>query len=99
MMEKYNLPPTEVVLSNFRRANTSYAVSDIVSVLHHAELVLQCTTAGTTSANALDTSVVAVGDTITDGTVTWTVEYAGTMYAVVGEVTDRAADAPTYGLG
>lgn len=99
MIEKYNLPPTEVVLANFRRANQSYAVSDIVSVLHHAELVLQCTKAGTTSANALDTTNVTAGDTIADGTVTWTVEYAGTMYAVVGEVTDRDADAPTYGLG
>lgn len=86
-------------MANYRISSTAYALGDIVGVPYHAELVLQCTTAGTTSANALDTSVVAVGDTITDGTVTWTVEYAGTMYAVVGEVTDRAADAPTYGLG
>lgn len=74
MIEKYNLPPTEVVLANFRRANQSYVVGDVVSVLHHAELVLECTKAGTTSANALDTTNVTSGDTITDGTVRWTVK-------------------------
>lgn len=86
-------------MANYRISETAYTVGDIVGVPYHAELILKCTKAGTTSANALDTSNAAEGNIITDGTVTWIVEQVGATYAVVGDTIDRDADAPTYGLG
>ena len=64
-------------LANYRIANTAYAVGDIVAVPYHTELQLKCTAAGTTSTEALDTTDVAEGDSITDGTVVWDVKLAG----------------------
>lgn len=86
-------------MANYRISETAYTVGDIVGVPYHAELILKCTTAGTTSGDALDTSGVKEGNIITGGTVTWIVEQVGATYTVVGDTIDRDADAPTYGLG
>lgn len=60
-------------LADFRLANTAYAVGDIVGVPYHAELLMQCTNAGTTGADALDTTAVKSGDIVVDGGVGWMV--------------------------
>lgn len=60
-------------LANYRLANTAYEVGDVVACPYHAELQLKCTTAGTTSAAALDTANVQAGNTITDGDAKWKV--------------------------
>lgn len=57
-----------------RTPSTSYAAGDVVICPYHPEYTLECTTAGTTSdAVTIDTVTIAKGDTITDGTVIWTV--------------------------
>lgn len=98
MMEKYNLPPTEVTIANFRLANKSYEVGDVVEVLYHANLHMECTKAGTTCGEALDTTGVTAGDILEDGDVTWLVVPVGMSYIVWGEVTERDESKPTYGL-
>jgi len=56
-----------------RKNNTAYTAG-VVTFYQTipSPLVLECTTAGTTAATAPDFSGAAEGDTITDGTVTWT---------------------------
>lgn len=48
----------------------SYSVDDTIQYKGN---YLKCTTAGTTNTTTLDLTNVSVGDTITDGTVTWEV--------------------------
>lgn len=60
-------------VSDFRHKNTAYKLGDKVECMFNFELFLECTQAGTTSANALDTRNVTHGQVITDGTVQWTV--------------------------
>lgn len=61
-------------LSNFRKADWSYSVNDIVGVPYHANLVLKCVKAGTTSSNPLNTTGhLYTNQQITDGSVTWQV--------------------------
>ena len=63
---------------DLRKANTEYYVGDIVGCAYHAEWNLQCTTAGTTSSDHLDTTgKFSTGDTIVDGNVVWTIVPAG----------------------
>ena len=62
---------------DFRMAETAYVLGDTVAVPYHADLQLRCTTAGTTSAGSLDTTNVAKGQALTDGTVNWIVEDSG----------------------
>ena len=50
--------------------STAYALGDVV---HNKNIYLKCTTAGTTKAETLDLTGVAKDDTVTDGTVVWTV--------------------------
>lgn len=50
--------------------STEYALGDVV---HNKNIYLKCTTAGTTKATTLDLTNVAKDDTVTDGTVVWTV--------------------------
>lgn len=57
----------------FRRMNTAYNVGDKVNCAFKFELFLECTQAGTTSEETLDTRNVTHGQVITDGTVKWTV--------------------------
>lgn len=59
----------------YRKANTAYAVGDIV--YHNALTVSQklvCVNAGTTGSGALSISITTEGTLITDGTVTWQVD-------------------------
>lgn len=60
-------------VSDFRHKNTAYKVGDKVECMFNFELFLECTQAGTTSNNALDTRNVTHGQVITDGTAKWTV--------------------------
>lgn len=65
--------PLAYKLNDFRRLNTAYKVGDKVNCAFRFEFYLECTQAGTTSANTLDTRNVTFGQTITDGTVKWIV--------------------------
>lgn len=60
-------------LNDFRRMNTAYVVGDKVNCAFNFGVYLECTTAGTTSAESLDTRSVTHGQVITDGTAQWTV--------------------------
>ena len=60
-------------IENFRLADTEYNVNDTVGCPYHHNLQLTCTQAGTTSLESLDTHNISSGDTITDGSVIWTV--------------------------
>lgn len=52
---------------------------------------LRCTTAGTTSSSLLDCSSKKAGNSITDGSVVWTVESIGAQYANASHTHDYAA--------
>lgn len=60
-------------INEFRRKSTAYNVGDKVDCAFQYERFLECTKAGTTSADLLDTRIVTHGQVITDGTVEWTV--------------------------
>lgn len=60
-------------LNDFRRMSTAYVVGDKVNCAFNFGFFLECTQAGTTSADSLDTRNVTFGQVITDGTVQWTV--------------------------
>lgn len=60
-------------INEFRRKSTAYNVGDKVDCAFQYERFLECTKAGTTSADLLDTRSVTHGQVIKDGTVKWTV--------------------------
>ena len=60
-------------INEFRRKSTTYQVGDKVDCAFQYERFLECTKAGTTSADLLDTRSVTHGQVIADGTVEWTV--------------------------
>ena len=60
-------------INEFRRKSTEYNVDDKVDCAFQYERFLECTKAGTTSADMLDTRNVTHGQVIKDGTVEWTV--------------------------
>lgn len=60
-------------INEFRRKSTAYAVGDKVDCAFQYERFLECTKAGTTSGELLDTRNVAHGQIIPDGTAEWTV--------------------------
>ena len=64
-----------------RQNSTAYSVGDVaLSASLPSGLVLKCTTGGTTAATKPSFSGAAVGDTVTDGTVTWLISYYNTDY-------------------
>ena len=65
--------PLAYELNDFRRMNKTYAVGDKVNCAFRFEWFLECTKAGTTSGQTLDTRNVTFGQTITDGSVNWVV--------------------------
>lgn len=65
--------PLAYELNDFRRMNKAYQVGDKVNCAFRFEFYLECTTAGTTSAETLDTRNVTHGQVISDGTCQWTV--------------------------
>lgn len=60
-------------INEFRRKSTAYQVGDKVDCAFQYERFLECTKAGTTSGELLDTRNVTHGQVITDGTAEWTV--------------------------
>lgn len=60
-------------INEFRRKSTAYQVGDKVDCAFQYERFLECTKAGKTSAELLDTRNVTHGQVIADGTVEWTV--------------------------
>lgn len=60
-------------LNDFRRMSTAYTLGDKVNCAFNFGVFLECTQAGTTSAETLDTRNVTHGQVISDGTVQWTV--------------------------
>ena len=60
-------------INEFRRKSTANKGGDKVGCAFQYERFLECTKAGTTSADLLDTRSVTHGQVITDGTVEWTV--------------------------
>ena len=60
-------------INEFRRKSTTYQVGDKVDCAFQYERFLECTKAGTTSGELLDTRSVTHGQVIADGTVEWTV--------------------------
>lgn len=65
--------PLAYELNDFRRISKTYSVGDKVNCAFKFEYFLECTQAGTTSAESLDTRNVMFGQEITDGTVKWVV--------------------------
>nr|WP_304098067.1 phage tail protein [Mitsuokella multacida] len=68
--------------------NTAYQKGDILydtQLLRH-DWHLECTTAGTTGSTLLDLSSVALGSTVTDGTVVWTVKRMATQDEIYFEL-------------
>lgn len=65
--------PMMYEINDFRRVNTAYALGEKVACAFEYEYFLECTQAGTTSGDLLDTRNVTFGQVITDGTVEWTV--------------------------
>ena len=89
MADALNAGKAEKTSIGFRKASTAYLKNDTVPCEYHGELLLRCSTAGTTAVGALDTSgALTVGTTITDGTVVWTVVRRG----YVRSVNNTAAD-------
>ena len=85
MADAINAGKLERTAAGVRKASTTYTAGDLVFCEYHANLILKCTTAGTTGVGALDTSgSLSAGDTITDGTVVWTAIVNGTVNAVNG---------------
>lgn len=60
-------------INEFRRKSTAYQVGDKVDCAFQYERFLECTKAGKTSAELLDTRNVTHGQVIADGMVEWTV--------------------------
>lgn len=77
-------------LNDFRRMETTYAVGDKVNCAFNFGLFLECTTAGTTSDDTLDTRNVTHGQVITDGTCQWTVRTH--VKSVNGNVSDASGN-------
>lgn len=57
-------------IAGILQRSTAYTLGDVV---HNKNIYLKCTTAGTTKATTLDLTNVTKDDTVTDGTVVWTV--------------------------
>lgn len=84
-------------LAEYRRLNTAYNVGDSVGCAFKFDLYLECTQAGTTSGETLDTRTVTHGQTINDGSVIWTVRKAaksvnGALPDAAGNITISAAN-------
>lgn len=90
MADALNAGKLEKTSFGLRKASTAYASGVVVTCEYHSDLLLKCTTAGTTGVGALDTSGALVcGNTISDGTVVWTAVTNGTVRSVNGVVPDN----------
>ena len=77
-------------LADYRRLNTAYNVGDRVACAFQFDFYLECTRAGTTGSETLDTRSVTHGQTINDGSVIWTVRKA--IKSVNGALPDAAGN-------
>lgn len=85
MADALNAGKLERAAAGVRKASTAYSLGDVVMCEYHPNLMLKCTTAGTTSSGVLDTSgSLPAGTTINDGTVVWTAVDAGGVSKVNG---------------
>lgn len=60
-------------MADYPLRNKEYSLNAIVACPYHAEFVLKCTQAGTTSTSSLDTTSATLGKIYTDGGVKWEV--------------------------
>ena len=89
MADALNAGKLEKTALGSRKASTSYVIGALVICEYHGDLLLKCTTAGTTASGSLDTSgALSAGTTISDGTVVWTAVPKGTVRSVNGELPD-----------
>ena len=79
-------------INEFRRKSTAYQVGDKVACAFQYERFLECTKAGKTSAELLDTRNVTHGQVIADGMVEWTVRTH--VRSIGGYVADENGDVP-----
>lgn len=77
-------------INEFRRKSTAYQVGDKVDCAFQYERFLECTKAGKTSAELLDTRNVTHGQVIADGMVEWTVRTH--VRSISGYVADGNGD-------
>lgn len=98
-------------LADFRLADTEYSVGDRVECKYNFEYYLECTKAGTSSSEVMDTHGVTPNQVITDGTMEWTVRvkpksvngieadtYGNVVDRIQVSIKDRDPTKPTYGL-
>ncbi|MBR6636594.1 MAG: tail fiber protein, partial [Phascolarctobacterium sp.] len=60
-------------MADYPLRNKAYSLNAIVACPYHAEFMLKCTQAGTTSTGSLDTTSATLGKVYTDGGVKWEV--------------------------
>ena len=90
--------PLAYEINDFRRMNKTYAVGDKVNCAFRFEWFLECTKAGTTSNETLDTRNVTFGQTITDGTCQWTVRsHVRSVNGVTADKDGNIVNFETYG--
>lgn len=77
-------------INDFRRMGKAYEVGDRVDCAFVHDLFLECTQAGTTSTQTLDTRNVTHGQVIKDGTVQWTVRTH--VRSVAGNLANKDGD-------
>lgn len=82
-----------------RQKETAYALKDVVYLpLLGAKFYLECTTPGTTSNTNLTVASPAAGNTVTDGTVTWTIRKIGSGSGLpLGAIIPFAGTTPPEG--
>ena len=98
-------------LADFRLTDTEYSVGDRVECKYNFEYYLECTKAGTSSSEVMDTHRVTPNQVITDGTMEWTVRvkpksvngieadaYGNVVDRIQVSIKDRDPTKPTYGL-
>ncbi len=94
-----NLPITRAnnVEGLGRSANTKFVAGEVVYVDNNKKIALKCIVGGTTGANELDVSSKAIGDTVTDGSVTWQVcNRTSDVTSVNGQTGDVVIPEPNY---
>lgn len=64
-----------------RKASTAYEVGEWVTINDNG-YAYRCTTAGTTDSGEVSDPTTTLGETVSDGTVTWTCEYGSRPFAV-----------------
>jgi len=93
MADALNAGKLEKTALGSRKASTAYASGALVICEYHGDLLLKCTTAGTTGSGALDTSgTLSAGTTISDGTVVWTAVQKGTVKSVNNVLPDNTGN-------